>query len=222
MRPLLSDSELSQCIYAWGYRNQVTSPWDHIFFEFGMTLGSRPVSHCHLWTSFPVPPSPISLASSDEPFNLEFSLDPLLTASWDTAGMSLSLYSLSCSLNSTQLITGNPTFAPGPGSGEHTWPPGWRQSVSQVVRSPHPHPLGLHFGVWASPAAVHRLSCSAACGILVPWLGIESVSPALEGGFLSTWSPGKSLYERLKALLKKLGISGEEGSMNMENYPSFT
>ena len=31
-----------------------------------------------------------------------------------------------------------------------------------------------------------------ACGILVPWLGIKPMSPALESGFLTTESPGKS------------------------------
>ena len=36
------------------------------------------------------------------------------------------------------------------------------------------------------------LSCPAACGILVPRPGIEPVSPALEGGFLTTGPPGKS------------------------------
>ena len=30
-----------------------------------------------------------------------------------------------------------------------------------------------------------------ACGILVPWPGIKLVSPALQGGFLTTWLPGK-------------------------------
>jgi hypothetical protein len=39
----------------------------------------------------------------------------------------------------------------------------------------------------------HGLSCPAAWGILVPRPGIEPVSLALEGGFLATGSPGKSL-----------------------------
>ena len=38
-----------------------------------------------------------------------------------------------------------------------------------------------------------RLSCPMACGILVPQPGIEPVSPALVGGFLTTGPPGKSL-----------------------------
>ena len=44
-----------------------------------------------------------------------------------------------------------------------------------------------------SVVAVLRLSCLAACGILVPWLGIEPASPALHGGFLTTGTPEKSL-----------------------------
>ena len=37
------------------------------------------------------------------------------------------------------------------------------------------------------------LSCSTACGILVPWPGIEPSSPALQSWFLTTGPPGKSL-----------------------------
>ena len=37
------------------------------------------------------------------------------------------------------------------------------------------------------------LSCPKACGILVPGTGIEPVSPALEGEFLTTGPPGRSL-----------------------------
>ena len=36
------------------------------------------------------------------------------------------------------------------------------------------------------------LSCSVACGILVPQPGIEPMSPALQGGFLTTGPLGKS------------------------------
>ena len=46
--------------------------------------------------------------------------------------------------------------------------------------------------VWAQQLW-RRLSCPAVCGILVPGPGIEPVSPALVGGFLTTGSPGKSL-----------------------------
>ena len=38
----------------------------------------------------------------------------------------------------------------------------------------------------------HRLSCPVACGILIPRPGIEPMSPALEGWFLTTGPPGKS------------------------------
>ena len=38
------------------------------------------------------------------------------------------------------------------------------------------------------------LSCSTACGILVPQLGIKPASPALQGRFLTTGPLGKSPY----------------------------
>ena len=38
-----------------------------------------------------------------------------------------------------------------------------------------------------------NLSCSMACGILVPQSGIKPTTPALEGKFLTTGPPGKSL-----------------------------
>ena len=38
----------------------------------------------------------------------------------------------------------------------------------------------------------HRLSCPAECGILVPQPGIEPMSPALQGTYLTTGPPGKS------------------------------
>jgi len=44
----------------------------------------------------------------------------------------------------------------------------------------------------ASLAGAHGLSYSGACGILVPRPGIKPVSPALQGGFLTTGPPGKS------------------------------
>ena len=43
-----------------------------------------------------------------------------------------------------------------------------------------------------SAAVVCRLSYFAAYGILVPWPGIESMSPALQDGFFTTGPPGKS------------------------------
>ena len=43
-----------------------------------------------------------------------------------------------------------------------------------------------------SLVAAYELSCSMACGTLVLQPGIKPESPALQGGFLSTRSPGKS------------------------------
>ena len=46
----------------------------------------------------------------------------------------------------------------------------------------------------ASSVVVTRgISCSSTCGILVPQPGIKPVSPALQGRFLTTGPPGKSL-----------------------------
>ena len=47
-------------------------------------------------------------------------------------------------------------------------------------------------GEQASLVVACRLSCLVACGILVPRAGIELMSPALEGIFLTTEPPGKS------------------------------
>jgi len=46
-----------------------------------------------------------------------------------------------------------------------------------------------------SVVAASRLSCSKACGILVPHPGIEPVSPELEDVFITTGLPGKSLLK---------------------------
>ena len=51
---------------------------------------------------------------------------------------------------------------------------------------------GAYCSVWASLVVALRLSCLSVCGISVPQPGIEPESPALEGGFLTTGSPGKS------------------------------
>ena len=48
------------------------------------------------------------------------------------------------------------------------------------------------YSVQASQVAAHDLSCPVACGILVPGLGIEPVSPVLAGGFLTSGPQGKS------------------------------
>ena len=44
-----------------------------------------------------------------------------------------------------------------------------------------------------SVVVARGLSCPVACGILAPRPGVEPASPALEGGFLTTGLPGKSL-----------------------------
>ena len=44
-----------------------------------------------------------------------------------------------------------------------------------------------------SPAVAPGLRCLRACGILVPWPGVKPMSPALEGGLLTTRPPVKSL-----------------------------
>ena len=62
----------------------------------------------------------------------------------------------------------------------------WREGFSLVVPQAGP-------GVEA-----HGLHCPATCGILVPRPGIKPKCPALEGGFLTTGPPGKSLYLFLK------------------------
>ena len=43
-----------------------------------------------------------------------------------------------------------------------------------------------------SVVAACSLSCPVECGNLVPLRGIQPVSPALEGGFLTAGPPGKS------------------------------
>ena len=48
-------------------------------------------------------------------------------------------------------------------------------------------------GAQASVVAVLRLSCSTACGILIPQPSIKLMSPALQGKFLTTGLPGKPL-----------------------------
>ena len=73
--------------------------------------------------------------------------------------------------------------------------------VGSFVAAHGPSSCGLqvleHVG---SVTAGPRLSCSSACGILVPQPGIEPMSPALTGGFLSTGPPGKSLQLFLESL----------------------
>ena len=51
----------------------------------------------------------------------------------------------------------------------------------------------LGCSVWAPLVATCRLSCPEACGIFVQRPRIELTSLVLEGGFITTGSPGKSL-----------------------------
>ena len=48
--------------------------------------------------------------------------------------------------------------------------------------------------LWAQYLVERRLSCPMACGILVPWLGMEPPFPELEGRFLVPGRPWKSRY----------------------------
>ena len=57
----------------------------------------------------------------------------------------------------------------------------------------------LYLQCKGSVVAAHRLSCSAACGILVPWPGIKPMSSALQGWFLTIGPSGKSLDSILKS-----------------------
>ena len=64
-----------------------------------------------------------------------------------------------------------------------------------------------------SVVAAYGPSCPMACGILVPQLGIEPLSPALEGGFLTTGPPGKSpgfFFFLMRDYCPRLGYSNQE------------
>ena len=51
------------------------------------------------------------------------------------------------------------------------------------------------------------LSCPVTCGILVPRPGMEPTCPLLEGGFLTTGPPGKSLNSILSCFLSQFTIT---------------
>ena len=53
-------------------------------------------------------------------------------------------------------------------------------------------------GTWASVVAIHELSYTMTCGILVPWPGIEPVCPESQGRLPTTGPPGKSICCLLK------------------------
>ena len=46
----------------------------------------------------------------------------------------------------------------------------------------------FHCSEWAFPAAMHGLSCSTACGILVPRPGIEQAFPCIARQILDQWT----------------------------------
>ena len=52
-----------------------------------------------------------------------------------------------------------------------------------------------------------------ACGILIPWPGIEPTTPALEGEFSTTGPPGKSLYSPFEPQLFHLAYHPQAPSM---------
>ena len=52
--------------------------------------------------------------------------------------------------------------------------------------------LALAAGRLGSVVGTRELSCPTACGIFVPGPGIEPVSPALKGRYLTSRPPGKS------------------------------
>ena len=73
--------------------------------------------------------------------------------------------------------------------------------------------------LWCLDSRVCRLSScglshSVACGILVPQPGIEPMSPALQGGFLTTGPPGRSLLCFIEKLCHEVGFI----SKNYEIY----
>ena len=55
----------------------------------------------------------------------------------------------------------------------------------------------LVFNMGASLVAIHELTGPLACEILVPQPGIEPVSPALQGRFVTAGPPGKTLLGNL-------------------------
>ena len=63
---------------------------------------------------------------------------------------------------------------------------------------------------------VCRLSSSIACGIWVPWPGIEPASPALQAGFLTTGPLGKSLglLQKIHNFIIETQLPSTEGPHN--------
>ena len=55
----------------------------------------------------------------------------------------------------------------------------------------------FHCDIWTVVVAL-GLSCCMTCWILVPQAGLELMAPALQGRFLTTGPPGKSLVRYFK------------------------
>ena len=72
-------------------------------------------------------------------------------------------------------------------------------------------------GAWLSAVVVHQLSCSKVHGILVPAPGIEPLSPALAGGFLTIGPPGKSPESWLASSCHGLEIPFNNNSLEQQN-----
>ena len=62
------------------------------------------------------------------------------------------------------------------------------------------------------------LRCPAACGILVPWPGMELTPLALEGGFLTTGSPGNPPWS---TFLLHMNGKRAEGGKNTGTKPLY-
>ena len=72
------------------------------------------------------------------------------------------------------------------------------------------------FQLWVMDSLVVacRLSCSKACGILVPQPGIKLVSTTLQGRFSTTGPPGKFLH------LKPLKLKNRQSNSDVRNQDS--
>ena len=81
--------------------------------------------------------------------------------------------------------------------------------------------VALELSCASSVVVVCGLSRPVACGILVPWPGIKSVSPALEGGFFITGPPGKSLFAVSPVRNPPLSISLSKSYLVIKTQPRY-
>ena len=78
--------------------------------------------------------------------------------------------------------------------------------LTLAVLSLHCSVQALPCGDWISPVVALGISCNTACGILAPQGSeIELTSFALDGGFLTTGPPGKSLLRGLDFIQMSMG-----------------